>query len=92
MSESTHEAAGRGHTDSDPNAVHEATETEASNGMGTVTHSLRGETLDHPILDGSTEYYGDEGGVQNPRFGEKNPGLIRHPETGEETPTPDEEG
>lgn len=70
---------------------HEATETEASNGAGTVSKPPEGETLDHPVLDGSTEDYGSEGERQNPRYGMEDPGLIRHPETGEKTPIPDEE-
>lgn len=70
---------------------HDATETEASNGAGTVSEPPEGERLDHPVLDGSTEDYGHEGAQQNPRYGMEDPGLIRHPETGEKTPVPDEE-
>lgn len=40
--------------------IHDATATEASNGQGTVRRSPRGLTLDHPILDGSTEVYTDD--------------------------------
>ncbi|WP_053352743.1 hypothetical protein [Leucobacter musarum] len=69
---------------------HPANEHEASNGGGTVHDFGSGETLDHPVLDGSTEDYGSEGQEKNPRYGQENPELIRHPETGEETPTPDE--
>ncbi|WP_449283471.1 hypothetical protein [Leucobacter sp.] len=73
------------------NEPHEATETEASNGEGTVSSPSEGETLDHPVLDGSTEDLGHDGKQQNPRYGMSDPGLIRHPETGEKTPIPDEE-
>ena len=72
------------------NHPHPATDHEASNGAGTVGSFGEGETLDHPVLDGSTEDYGQEGREKNPRYGQENPELIRHPETGEETPTPDE--
>ncbi|RGE22067.1 hypothetical protein D1J51_05530 [Leucobacter sp. wl10] len=71
--------------------THDASDTEASNGAGTVHSPPHGGTLDHPILDGSTEDYGAEGAEVNPRYGEEDPALVRHPETGEETPTPDEE-
>lgn len=67
---------------------HPATEHEASNGAGTVS-SPKGETLDHPVLDGSTEDYGLEGVEKNPRYGQEDPELVRHPETGEKTPTPE---
>lgn len=69
---------------------HPSSDSEASNGEGTV-ESPEGETLNHPILDGSTEDYGSEGREKNPRYGEEDPGLVRHPETGEKTPIPDEE-
>jgi len=70
---------------------HPSNEHEASNGAGTVHTPASGETLDHPVLDGSTEHY-DEGEARdkNARFGEEDPGLVRHPETGEKTPVPDE--
>ncbi|MBK0419165.1 hypothetical protein JD276_08980 [Leucobacter sp. CSA1] len=69
---------------------HEATRFQASNGAGTVSGPPPGETQDRPILDGSTEDEAERH-VENPRRGMENPELIRHPETGEETPTPDEE-
>ncbi|QIM18362.1 hypothetical protein G7066_06335 [Leucobacter coleopterorum] len=78
MSQPTHDA----------HAPHGESETEAANGLGTVHHSPRGETLRHPILDGSTEHYDED---VDPRFGMDNPELIRHTSTGEETPTPNEE-
>lgn len=74
----------------DVHEVAEATETQAPNGMGTVTKSPTGDTLDRPILDGATVDYGEEGRAKNPRYGQENPELIRDTETGEETPTPDE--
>lgn len=38
------------------------------------------ETLNEPVLDGATETFeGDE----DPRKGEKDPALIRHPEEGQ---------
>lgn len=39
---------------------HQATKTEAPNGQGTAHPPRSGETLDHPVLDGSTEYYGED--------------------------------
>jgi len=70
---------------------HPANEHEASNGAGTVHTPLTGKTLDHPILDGSTEHPSvEESREKNARFGEEDPGLVRHPETGEKTPVPDE--
>lgn len=37
---------------------HPATATEASNGEGTVEPPTTGLTIDRPILDGASEYYG----------------------------------
>lgn len=70
------------------NTPHPATEHEAPNGAGTASDSPEGETLDRPVLDGATEEYGAQGQRVNPRHGMSDPGLIRHPETGEKTPTP----
>ena len=39
---------------------HRATETEAPNGQGTAHPPRTGETLDRPVLDGATEYYGED--------------------------------
>lgn len=81
-------------TTSEPNRhePHAANEHEASNGAGTVNTPSKGGTLDHPVLDGSTEHYTEDEAVeQNARHGEEDPGLVRHPETGEKTPVPDEE-
>lgn len=72
------------------NEPHHSNEREASNGEGTLNSPLEGETLDRPVLDGSTEDYGQEGREKNPRYGQENPELIRRPSTGKETPTPDE--
>lgn len=77
------------HMHNDGHTPHTASDSEASNGMGTLHGALRGESLKHPVLDGSTEYYADDD--VDPRYGMDNPELIRHPSTGEETPTPDEE-
>lgn len=68
---------------------HEATTTEAAIGFGTVHHSPRGLTLQHPILDGSTEHYPGE--HLDPRFGMINPELVRHPRSGKVVRTPFEE-
>lgn len=94
-----------GHADTmkkDQYLPHHANAKEAPNGEGTVSpHSILGErdasghrhrpeaTLDHPIMDGSTEDYSPEGRELNPRFGKDDQGLIRHAETGETTPTPE---
>lgn len=78
-------------SESDKHEVHEATETEASNGMGTVGSPPKGGTQDRPLLDGATVDYGREGQIHNPRYGMEDPELVRHTETGEKTPTPDEE-
>jgi hypothetical protein len=77
-------------SDFDSHQTHHATDTEASNGEGTVDTPTEGETLDHPVLDGSTEYYGNEEGESDPRSGMSDPALIRHPETGEKSPTPED--
>ncbi|QAB17005.1 hypothetical protein Leucomu_02915 [Leucobacter muris] len=78
-------------SEADKNEVHEETATEASNGKGTAASPPKGGTQDRPILDGSTVDYGREAKADNPRYGMDDPGLVRHPETGEKTPTPDEE-
>ncbi|WP_162903662.1 hypothetical protein [Leucobacter sp. wl10] len=41
-------------------AIHGATASEAANGQGTVRRIPAGPTLDHPILDGSTEDYTED--------------------------------
>ena len=78
-------------SESGKNEVHQATATEAANGEGTASSPPKGGTQNRPILDGSTVDYGREGRIDNPRYGMHDPGLVRHPETGEKTPTPDEE-
>lgn len=65
---------------------HDATETEASNGMGTADAPRGGATQDRPILDGSTETYDPN---LNPRFGDRDPELVRDTETDETTITPE---
>lgn len=77
-------------TEPNPTPPHDSSEREASNGAGTVGTPSEGETLDHPVLDGSTERYDEEGQEKNPRYGEDDPALIRHPETNEETAPTDE--
>lgn len=42
-----------------------------------------------PVLDGASEYYGAEREARDPRHGQDDPALIRHPETGEKTATPE---
>lgn len=76
-------------TDHHANVPHHATDTEAPNGEGTAHPQSTGETLNHPILDGATEDYSDGNEELNPRLGMEDPELIRHPETGEHTPTPE---
>ncbi len=73
-----------------PTPSHGSSDRQASNGAGTVRTPSKGETLNHPVLDGSTENYGEEGQEKNPRYGEDDPALIRHPETGEEEAPTDE--
>lgn len=41
-----------------PNVPHPGTRTEAPNGEGTTMNVPEGETLDRPMMDGATEYYG----------------------------------
>lgn len=65
-----------------------ADDNNASDGEGTVNTPLDGETLDHPVLDGSSEDYGQEGADQNPHHGMDDPALIRKPETGKKTQAP----
>ncbi|PRI12423.1 hypothetical protein [Leucobacter massiliensis] len=67
----------------DAHEPHPASQTEASNGEGTVSTPAEGHTLDHPVLDGSTEDYSGEGEEKNPRYGMEDPGLIRDTESGE---------
>ncbi|WP_449279070.1 hypothetical protein [Leucobacter sp. GX24907] len=60
---------------------------------GTETPSTEPEeTLDAPVLDGADMSDEREREVDNERRGMSDPGLIRHPETGEKTPIPNEEG
>lgn len=67
---------------------HDNDATRASDGAGTVNTPLDGETLDHPILDGATEHYGQEEEAQDPRYGEADPVLIRHPDKGKKSKSP----
>lgn len=72
------------------NVPHHATRTEAPNGEGTAHPPRDGATQDRPILDGASEYYGDEAEEENPRLGQEDPALTRQPETGEHAPTSEE--
>lgn len=67
---------------------HGATNTEASNGEGTVHESPKGETLDHPVMDGSTLSDEEEREVVNPRRGMEDPALIRDTEHEKKTRNP----
>lgn len=69
-------------------AEHEATDTEASNGEGTVSKSPKGETLKHPVLDGASLTDEEEKEVVNPWRGKEDPALIRHPEDGYKSKNP----
>lgn len=51
---------------------HAATRTRAANGEGTASPPTTGKTLDRPIMDGASEYYGDHAKRHNPR--ERAPG------------------
>ncbi|QBE48804.1 hypothetical protein [Leucobacter triazinivorans] len=75
-----------------PNGRSEQTgATESDEASGVSSSGAGDEKMDRPILDGSTDDLGHDGQRQNPRYGMSDPGLIRHPETGEKTPIPDEE-
>lgn len=53
---------------------HAATRTRAANGEGTASPPTTGKTLDRPIMDGASEYYGDHAKRHNPR--ERAPGKT----------------
>lgn len=59
--------------------VHEASRFDAGNGQGTITKWPEGDTLEHPVLDGSTQGSRAEHDVDNPWRGLDDPALIRHP-------------
>ncbi|WP_165384282.1 hypothetical protein [Leucobacter triazinivorans] len=44
-------------TQHNSHTIHDASDSEAANGHGTVRRVPWGDRLDHPILDGSTEVY-----------------------------------
>ena len=48
---------------------HAATRTRAANGEGTASPPTTGKTLDRPIMDGASEYYGDHAKRHNLREG-----------------------
>lgn len=55
---------------------HEATKTEASDGLGTVGNDKSpGETQDRPILDGATMTREAEAATENPFRGKSDPAL-----------------
>ncbi|MBK0420495.1 hypothetical protein JD292_00135 [Leucobacter sp. CSA2] len=52
----------------DSHVPHPGSKTEAPNGMGTAHPPRTGETLDRPVLDGSTEdYTGEFDDLERPR-------------------------
>lgn len=75
---------------SSPDEVRDSDHHDAGDGQGTVSGPPAGEVQDRPVLDGSTMSDEAERSVDNPRRGMEDPGLVRHAETGEKTPTPDE--
>ena len=75
----------------DAHVPHGESAHEAANGQGTISHSPHGDTLFFFNDTATTEIYTEDAEEQNPRLGMEDPALIRHPETGEKTPTPDEE-
>lgn len=81
----------------DPDAqppVREPSRFDAGDGQGTSSGPPKDvDVQERPILDGSTEPDTVEREVENPRRGMEDPGLIRHPEHGEEKeiPIPGEE-
>lgn len=79
------------HTSQHGDAPHEATRYESSDGRGTISKLPSGDTQDRAVLDGASESTAAEKDVDNPRRGMSDPGLVRHPETGEKTPTPNED-
>lgn len=64
----------------DAHIPHPATDTEAANGEGTASPPPTGDTLNRPIMDGASEFYGDEAEAVNPRLGMTDPELVRHPD------------
>ncbi len=59
---------------------HAASRFDAGNGQGTISKWTEGKTLDHPVLDGSTQGWKAEHDVPNPWRGLEDPALTRHPE------------
>lgn len=59
--------------------AHAASRYDAGNGQGTVAKWPEGKTLEHPVLDGSTQAPRAEHDVDNPWRGLDDPALIRHP-------------
>lgn len=70
------------------NTPHKGDKHDAGTGQGTVSQSPEGETLERPVLDGSTEGKESEREVDNPWRGLEDPALIRHPDKGEKSENP----
>lgn len=62
--------------------------THAGDGQGTTTSIDDEETLDRPILDGSSMTEAEEHDVDNPWRGLEDPALSRHPERGSKSKNP----
>ncbi|MGO3148235.1 MAG: hypothetical protein ACTIJ6_11220 [Leucobacter sp.] len=62
--------------------VHVSSAHDAGNGHGTVRRWPPGKTLDHPVLDGSTQSWKSDHDTENPWRGLNDPGLIVHPKWG----------
>lgn len=54
---------------------HAASRFDAGTGQGTISRIPAGKTLDHPILDGSTESRVAQGFTENPFRGRRDPAL-----------------
>lgn len=54
---------------------HAASRYDAGTGQGTISEIPSGKTLDHPVLDGSTESRVAQSSTQNPFRGHRDPAL-----------------
>lgn len=54
---------------------HAASRYDAGTGQGTISRMPEGKTLDHPVLDGSTESKVSQGFTENPFRGRRDPAL-----------------
>lgn len=60
-----------------PDSPHAADGLDAGTGQGTVHDAHYGaRTLDHPVLDGSTETAGSQAKTENPYRGISDPALV----------------